>query len=271
MIDAFHMPGSIEEAVTLLRSGGESRLMAGGTIVMQMHNAGHIRSGAIVSLVNAGLSGVRADGRRVVVGATTPLTALEDYAELSFLRPVVASIGGPTLRNMATVGGNLFAASPYGDLAACLVALDATCEISDASAATTNRPVAEVVGRKLRGEILVSLAFDLPPPGSWRYRKFARTRLNSGAVATIAAVLPTNGKVLTDVRIGLGGVAPTVVRAPSAERTLNGIDLTADASEEAGRAALNDIDPRDDSYASAWYRRRVLPELFRRALDEEGS
>ena len=67
-------------------------------------------------------------------------------------------------------------------------------------------------------------------------------------------------------RIGLGGVAPTAVRAPSAEAALLGRPLDRAAAEEAGRRAVEDIDPFDDAYASAWYRRRVTPVHLRRAL-----
>ena len=67
-------------------------------------------------------------------------------------------------------------------------------------------------------------------------------------------------------RIALGGVGAGVVRAPSAEAALTGRPLDRAAAEEAGRRAVEDIDPFDDAHASAWYRRRVTPVHVRRAL-----
>jgi CO/xanthine dehydrogenase FAD-binding subunit len=93
-----------------------------------------------------------------------------------------------------------------------------------------------------------------------------RRKLNSAAIVAVAAVVETAGGVVTSARIALGGVAPRPVRAVSAERVLVGRPLETDVLEEAGRAARDDIAPFDDSYASAWYRTRVLPVHLRRAL-----
>ena len=80
-----------------------------------------------------------------------------------------------------------------------------------------------------------------------------------------ATVEVSDGRVAR-CRIALGGVGPGVVRASSAEAALTGRPLDRAAAEEAGRRAVEDIDPFDDAYASAWYRRRVTPVHVRRAL-----
>src|ERR1041384_775824 len=117
-----HVPTSVDEVVGLLDSG-EGVLVAGCTGIYP-----HLKpEQSIISLRKAGLSGVETDGDTVRVGATTTLTELA--REVPFLRASIESIASPTIRNMATVGGNLFAPQPHGDLAVCLLALEAEIEV----------------------------------------------------------------------------------------------------------------------------------------------
>src|SRR5688572_26155212 len=112
------LPSSAEEAVGLL---GQGVVMAGGTHVMPRLAP----TESIISLRHAGLSGIE-EGDNVWIGATTTLA--EVGRRVSFLRSAIESIASPTIRNLATVGGNLFVPQPHGDLAVCLLALDATVE-----------------------------------------------------------------------------------------------------------------------------------------------
>jgi len=167
---------------------------------------------------------------------------------------------------MATVGGNLFVRQPYGDLAACLIALGAVATVS---VGTTTRQVAveTLVAEGIEpGEIVTGVGFDLPAAGAFRFAKAGRKALNTAAVVTVAAVVREEGGKVAACRIALGGVAPTAVRAKSAEAALLGRSLDRPAAEEAGRRAVEDIDPFDDSHASAWYRTRVTSVHVRRAL-----
>ena len=134
---------------------------------------------------------------------------------------------------------------PHGDLAVCLLALDAQVTVLDADGERTVG-VADVVP----GGIVTSVSFKLPE--RWFYTKAMRRKQNSASIVTVAS---------DGVRIALGGVAPRPVRALAAEEALARGDIEA-ASEKAVEAA----DPVDDAYASAWYRRRVLPVHVRRAF-----
>lgn len=215
------VPTSVDEAVGLL---GQGTVVAGCTGVYP-----HLSpTDSIISLRKAGLSGVSTDGDRVTVGATTTLTELA--REVPFLRESIASIASPTIRNMATVGGNLFAPQPHGDLAVCLLALDAQVD-------------------KTEG-LVTSVSFTVPE--RWFYTKAMRRKQNSASIVTVAS---------DGVRLALGGVAREPVRALAAEARLAEGDI-----DGAAEAALEVADPFDDAYASAWYRRRVLPVHVRRAL-----
>lgn len=264
MLQAVAVPGSLSEAHAALAQDG-ARLIAGGTAVMPVVNQGSNAIARLVSLRRAGLSGVRIEGGTATVGAAATLAAL-DVPDLAFLRPALDAIASPTIRNMATVGGNLFAKPPYGDLAACLVALDATAVMSDGSA-TRDVPVEALVAEGIAaGEIVTQVRFALPPDRSFRFHKAGRKALNAAAIVTVVAVVTMEGGRVAACRIALGGAAPTAVRAPSAEKALVGGALDKAAAEEAGRRAVDDTAPADDAYASAWYRRRVTPVHVRRAL-----
>ncbi|MEU6720833.1 FAD binding domain-containing protein [Nonomuraea sp. NPDC046802] len=259
VIHAVHVPESADAAIACSARGGW--IMGGGTVVMPLVNSGAAPVTELVSLRRAGLDGVEVRDGVARIGAAATLAAIGAHPGLGFLRPALRTIASPTIRNQATAGGNLFVDQPYGDLAVCLLALDATCEIAGPDG-RREAPVADVLASGVAaGEVVVAVRAALPKPGTWYYHKAMRRHLNSAAIVTVAALTSAG-----TCRIALGGVAPRPVRAVSAERVLKGRPLTHEALTEAGRAARADIDPFDDAYASAWYRARVLPVHLRRAF-----
>lgn len=264
MLQAVVVPRSLAEAHAALGEG--ARILAGGTAVMPQLSQGTDAFTRLVSLRHAGLSQVRIEANRAIVGAAATLADLETEPGLVFLAPALAAIASPTIRNMATVGGNLFVRQPYGDLAACLIALGASATVS-AGATARELPVeallAEGIGPR---DIVTEVAFDLPAPGAFRFLKAGRKAINAAAIIAVAAVVRQEAGRVAACRIVLGGVAPSAVRAHAAEAALVGRSLDRAAAAEAGRRAVEDIDPFDDSHASAWYRRRVTPVHVRRAL-----
>lgn len=232
-----HLPESVEEAVGLLGAG---TLIAGGTAVIPHADPAE----SLVSLRRVGLTGITQDGGTVTIGAATTLAQVG--RELPFLHDAIESIASPSIRNLATVGGNLFVPQPYGDLAVCLLALDATVTVIDADG-SREVGVLEATG------LVTQVSFTAPE--RWFYRKAMRRRQNSASIVTVAS---------DGARIALGGVAPTAVRATAAEEALARGDVHA-----AAELSVEAADPFDDAFASAWYRRRVLPVHVRRALLEE--
>lgn len=264
MITAVHLPETVEDAVRLGRKGG--MLLAGGTVVMPDVNTSVHEALELVSLRHLGLDDIQVDRGRATLGATATLAALERSPDLAFLRPALATIASPTIRHMATVAGNLFAQAPYGDLATCLMALDAQVTVAARDGVRTC-PVADVIdGRLDVGDLITQVAFDVPADTTWRYHKAMRRKLNSSSVVTVAAVVDVDEGRVTQVRIALSGVGPRSVRARSAEQALLGQPLDREHVEAAAQAAREDADPFTDAYASAWYRERVLPVHVRRAL-----
>jgi aerobic carbon-monoxide dehydrogenase medium subunit len=240
MIKEYLLPDSAEEALAQLDGAA---VMAGGTTVMPAATAGALDAERVVGLARAGLDTVERDGKRLVVGATVTLAA----AQLG--NPVLAAaaraVGGPALRNMATVGGNLLAGAPYGDVGVALLALGAEVDLGDRTI-----PLERFWDEFRPGEELIrAVAFD-DAPGV--FVRWARRTANSPAVVCVA---------VSGGRVALGGVAPHPVRSPAAEAHL-------DDPEAAGEAAAAEVDPPADAIASAWYRERMTRVFVRRAVEE---
>lgn len=262
MLTSVEVPDSAEAARAALQSGA---LPLGGGTQLMAHLAERAGEDVrLVSLRRAGLTGIDVDGGRVVIGAATTLADIEYDDRLGYLSGCVRAIASPPVRGLATVAGNLFVPQPYGDLTAALLALDAELDVLGADGV---RPVAleRVVTDGLPpGDLVTRIRFTAPAGDAFRFHKASRRRLNSAAIATVAARITIEDGVVADARIALGGLARHALRATGAERILLGRPLTAEAVARAAEAA--GIEPFDDAYASAWYRARVFPVHLRRAL-----
>jgi CO/xanthine dehydrogenase FAD-binding subunit len=217
MIREYVLPDSADAAAELATGAA---LLAGGTVLLPRG----IEAERVVGLARAGLDGIERRDGRTVLGATATLAAV---ARLDGpVAEAAAAVGGPALRNMATVGGNLLAGAPYGDVGVALLALGATVDLGDRTL-----PLEELWGQH-KGEVIRSVAFD-DAPGV--YLRWARRAANSPAVVSVA---------VSGGRVALGGVAPHPVRSPAAEAHL-------DDPAAAGEAAAQEIDPPTDALASA--------------------
>ena len=266
MLQMIATPGSLAEAHAALSRQPDARILAGGTALVPVLNYGTDDFTGVVSLRHAGLTGVSVKDGVATIGAATTLSELEDERALAFLTPALDTIASPTIRNMATVGGNLFVKQPYGDFAACLIALGASATISNGTATRAEAIETVVSSGPKHGEIVTHVSFPLPAAGSFKFAKAGRKALNAAAIVTVAAVVETAAGKVTRASIGLGGVAKSAVRATSVEKALNGNPFDRVSVERAAKEATHDIDPSDDAYVSAWYRARVTPVHIRRAL-----
>lgn len=266
MLQTVLTPTSLGDLRKALKQAPKAALMAGGTLVMPTINEGAHGIETLISLTKLGFDGVSFKKGVATIGAAAPIAELAKHSELKFLSTAIESIASPTLRNMATVGGNLFANQPYGDLAVCLVALDATATIISGKS-KRSVPVDGVIKKGLKaGELVTQVSFAIPKPGTFKYAKASRRAINSASIVTVAAVIPLAKGVVADCRIALGGVAAKAVRAKSVEKLLNGKAFDDKTVTAAAAGAAMDITPFTDAYASAWYRARVTPVHICRAL-----
>jgi CO/xanthine dehydrogenase FAD-binding subunit len=252
--------------LTSLARARDALVIGGGTLVMPQVQAGTAGIGTLVSLSKAKLDKIAIKGDRVTIGAATTLAAVGAERGLAFLHPAIESVGSPTLRNLATIGGNLFTAQPYGDIAVCLLALNAEATVAG-KRGVKKVTVAEILKKGIaRDAIVTAIGFKRPEKGAWFYRKAMRRAANSASIVTIAAHLPLKKGLIAGARIALGGCGAKPVRAPKAEVALEGQKRDENAIGKAAALLIKDAEPFTDAYASAWYRARVLPVHFRRAI-----
>jgi CO/xanthine dehydrogenase FAD-binding subunit len=268
------IPETVDQAVeTLSVPDRKALIFGGGTLVQPFITLGIDVHDVVIDLDHLALNQIVLENDQVSCGAMVRLAQLAQALPQDYIQAGVASISGPAVRNLATVGGNLFAKPPYGDLATLLLALDAEVEL--ASSKETRwlslndfyllRDNAEA--SSMKGVLVTRIRFSTDPARKVVFRKMARRRLNSGAIVTVALSLRFDRAIVREARLALGGVAHRPIRALSAERILTGSNLDSQAIESAAQAAQQDCNPQTDAYASAWYRERMIPVQIRRALN----
>jgi CO/xanthine dehydrogenase FAD-binding subunit len=266
------VPRSVDEALGLLREHGpELTVMGGGTIVMGLVNDGRLFPRKVMSLRRAGMDEIRAENGHMRIGATTALARLGRLEELPIVAQAAGMLGGPAVRTLATVGGNMFARAPYADIAVPLLALDAQVELAGPQGRRTlpldqffSGPGATVCAA---GELLVG--FSVPrPSGQSTYLKFGRRQANTPSVVAVAVrVVKDADGVVSEARIALGAAGPQPARARDAEAALVGQRLDAASIAAAAEAAIAASDPPTDALASGWYRKKMVGVFVKRALE----
>ncbi len=264
--------GSLAEALRAM--GPDAVFMAGGTLVMRDINAGTALQ-RIVRTMDPVLMDIRALGDTVTVGAGVTMAQIMAHRDLAFLVPVARVVGGPQIRNMATVGGNLFAHHPYGDFAVALLALGARVVMAGQGLAGQGsaKPLEDVLRDRGRTGITqpIVAAIDIARPRDPRafgFLKVSRIKPKGVSVMSIAAHLPREGGRIRGARIAFGAMGPTPLRALAAERVLEGQSLDAATIARAAQVACDGLDPPTDGLASAWYRREVAGTHLKRLLEK---
>jgi CO/xanthine dehydrogenase FAD-binding subunit len=244
--------------------GADAAYLGGGTLVMRAVNEG-TGPARLIRVTEPALRQIQVIGDTVRIGAAATMSDVLASRELDFLHPVARQVGGPQVRNMATVAGNLFAAHPYGDFAAALLALDA--RVTGAGQAGA-RPVADVLQHRDRAGLIVAIEVPRPrDPHVFGFRKVSRVKPKGVSILSIAAHLPNEGGRIRGARIVFGAMGPAPVRAVGAERALEGHRLEAGTIANAS-AAMEGLDPPSDEIASAWYRKQVAGVHLARLLTE---
>ena len=263
-------PTTIEEAVSLLAAyDGEAKVIAGGTDLINLIRTKAIRPHYVVDIGRIqGLDHVRYDGDGALfIGALATLRALETSHDVKQRHPVIAQaagqLGSMAIRNVGTLGGNLCHASPAADTAPALLSLQAEVRIAgpagDRTVALENFFTAP--GRTVlqRREILAEIRVPpMPPLSTAVYLKHASRGAADLAIVGVAVNLTLDSGCCRSVRIALGAVAPTPMRARIAEKVLDGKELNDALIEQAAQAAAAESRPITDVRASADYRREMV-------------
>jgi len=268
----YYQPQSLDEATGLLAEHGPVLLvMAGGTLAMPLINEGISLPEKVMGLRRAGLNYLRRSNGSLVIGATTTLTQMIDQQEIPILQEAAQNVGSWAIRNMGTVGGNLFAPPPAGDFAVALLALDAQIKLVSKSGARTI-PLSDfytgfMTTALVPGELLAEILVPIPK-GTTTYLKYGRRHANTPAVVTVAAHVQFEGERVIDARLALNAVGPHPFRAGKAEQALIGTRLDPPTLEAVATIAREESEPFTDAVASEWYRQKMVGIFVRRALEK---
>lgn len=252
---------TVAEAARAMAQGAS--FLAGGTIVMREVNEGQAAA-RIVRTTDPALAEIRISGDSVVLGAGVTMAQVLANQDLAFLHPAARIIGGPQVRNMGTVGGNLFAPHPYGDFAVALLALGARAVMAGQSG---GRPLEDLLRDRTRSPGLVA-AIECPRPraGAFGFLKVSRIKPKGVSVLSVAALLPREGGRIRGARVAWGAMGPGPVRGASAERLLEGQELNSATIDRVVQGATEGLAPPTDAIATDWYRREVAGVHLKRLL-----
>jgi carbon-monoxide dehydrogenase medium subunit len=275
----FYQPATLQEASRLLRENGPGgRFLAGGTdLVIAMKEKGLLPKYIVDLKRLPGLSGIREnrDGS-ISLGALTTLHEIETSPLIKkrypFLAQSASEVGSIQIRNRATIGGNIANASPSADTSPALVALGATATVASAGG---ERKIAveeffKGPGQNAMNPDEIVTEVTIPKTGAsmvGEYIKFSPREMMDLAYVGVAVVYNlAKDKKCSGVRVVLGAVAPTPIRAKRAEAALEGQVLGEALAEKAGQIAAEEAKPISDVRSSADYRRAMVGTMTKRAL-----
>ena len=271
-------PKTISEALALLtKYGAEAKVIAGGTDVM-VDIKYKEEPGCLVNIKKIpGLSAIQQNGSSLRVGSLVTIREIETNSLVRERLPVFweacHQFASLQIRNTATVGGNICRASPSGETLAPLLVLEAKAKLAfaDGEKSVPFTSFFQGPGKSSVGINGLLTEIDVPYPAAGSkgvYLKHAvRGAMDIAMVGVAVLVTPDAAKnSLQDVRIGLGAVAPTPIRATKTEAMLRGKPLSAALVKEAAQMAASESSPISDQRSSAENRRWIVEALTRRGL-----
>ena len=257
---AYERPQSVEDAVSILAEadGQEARVIAGGQSLVPMLSLGLARPDLLVDISRLELADIEPVDGRVRVGALTRHRTLELDPDARQMLPLAAAaaahVGNPRVRNRGTFGGSLAHADPAAELPVVAVAHGGDI-VAHGPGGERRIPLEEFFVGYLEtalapGELLVAAELERPPEGSGVGFHEEAQRADDFALACAAAVITPDGRA----RVVVGGVADRPLRFEG-------------TPDELPAAVAAGVDPDDDAFVSAAFRRRLATACARRALE----
>jgi carbon-monoxide dehydrogenase medium subunit len=274
-------PRNLFEAYERLASG-PARPIAGGTDVMVAITGelGPIPERMLDLSRLEELRGISLEHEALVLGARTTYTEIRRSTvcreHLPTLVEAAATIGAAQIQNRGTIGGNIANASPAGDTLPVLLATDAAILVGG-QRGEREIPVAGffVDYRKTAlapDELILQVRIPLPAGRSVRFRKVGTRRAQAISKVVIALAWHDLGTAgWKDVRVALGSVAATPIRAGATEAVLEGARPTPEVADRAAETLAGELNPIDDVRSTADYRRMVSARILHRLLRDAGG
>jgi carbon-monoxide dehydrogenase medium subunit len=272
----YYRPTALNELLDFkAREGSKARILDGGSNVLVYIKEGSIAGGTLVDVKSLeALQGIELRNGRVEIGAGELIADIMDSAlireSVPFLRAALGKFANPLVRNMATLAGNVADSSPIGDTIPPLLVLEAQAAVASSKAARMipleeffTGPGTNVLKPE---EVILKVQFPMPARGSGGYVKLGLRKGTSCSVASAAVWIVAENARVEDIRIAMGGVAPTPIRAYKSESAFKGQSLDRKGISALSAKVKQEISPITDVRASAEYRRQVSASLLAKAV-----
>lgn len=280
-IKSFYEAKSVQDAIEALVKDENAEIISGGTDVLIRVREGRDAGRSMVSIHNIPeLKGVemKEDGI-IVIGAATSFSHLTNHEiikrHLNMLGEAVDQVGGPQVRNTATIGGNICNGATSADSASTMCTLNAVAVLAGEHG-VRRVPVCEFYtgpGKTVRERTEVCTSFEIPRSEyeGWEGKYYKYGKRKAMEIATLGCAvrvkLSPDKKRIDDIRLGYGVAAPTPIRCRMAEDAVRGMEVSDPAIYEVlVKEALKEVKPRSSWRASKEFRLQLIAELARRAL-----
>jgi xanthine dehydrogenase iron-sulfur cluster and FAD-binding subunit A len=271
---AYYRPRSLEEALEILvQRAGEVRPLAGGTDLLVLAKDGLVNPAALFDLNSVPeLKGIEEEDGQLRIGAAVTHSEIMGSALVDRYCPALpmacACIGGPQIRNRATLGGNLANAAPAADTVPPLYVADAVVQLVSVSE-RRDVPIAEFFTGPRKSvlapdELILGVKVPRRPGVRAAFLRLGQRQAQAISKVSIAVAMTFRDGRPDWVRVALGAVGPTVIRAPETEKALMGGGY--DALRQALAAVKQEVRPVDDLRSSREYRREMSAVLLERAI-----
>ncbi|RKT03335.1 xanthine dehydrogenase small subunit [Streptomyces sp. 3211.6] len=262
---SFLRPGSLAEALELLRERPDAVVVAGSTDWGVEVNIRSRRAPCVIAVDRLPeLRSLHIGSGHIEIGAAQTLTEIERRLDgaVPLLAELFPQFASRLIRNSATLGGNLGTGSPIGDSPPVLLALEASVVLAGADGEREVPLCDYFTGYRQSvrrpGELIRAVRVPLPLSPVTAFHKIAKRRFDDISSVAVAFALDIQDGTVRKARIGLGGVAATPIRALAAEAALEGRAWTAETAQAAAEVLKTQGTPMDDHRASAGYRSAML-------------
>ncbi|XAT60731.1 xanthine dehydrogenase family protein subunit M [Rhodobacteraceae bacterium Araon29] len=259
-------PKDLSTASQILAQDRNAYILGGGTGLMRRIHEGDQNVRHLIRVQDLELGKITRLGTAFRIGSQVTMTQLLAEPALQFLHAAAASVGAPALRNMATIGGNLFSRPPYGDLTTALLALEAHVVFMNGNR-QDQQALEEFLKRSGPRKLVFALEIPTTTNKKFFYHKMTRSHPRGASLITLASSFQYSAGRHSMARIAFGGLGGRPFRALNVERALTG-GLTAASIDAACVSLKNGTEPFSDALASGWYRMEMAQLHLRRILTD---
>lgn len=281
-IGSLYQAEDVQDAIRALNENPDAVLISGGSDVLIKIREGKLAGCSLISIHNIQelkKITMEEDGT-IVIGAAASFSHITNDPVIQTYIPIlgkaVDQVGGPQVRNIGTVGGNICNGVTSADSACSLLVLDAVLELTGPEG-VRQVPVKEFYtgpGRTVRGHEEIMTAIRITKDNyegfGGHYIKYGKR--NAMEIATLGCAvnvkLSEDKKIIEDIRLAYGVAAPTPIRCPETENKVKGMKLSREVYEILGAGALTEVNPRSSWRASREFRLQLVEELAKRALKQ---